>query len=234
LLKAFRIIGLSTEIGGRASKSFVLVMALPPFMKAQISRELDRLELVIEQIRAIEAERDKLLMCERKEANSAVSMLENVRGIGPELASLLWAEGFYRHFDNRRQNRRLRGIGADAVAKRFYRSRSRRVEGRKSEAANHDDTGCLALVAASTRFSALRLVPTASSIERRSAAQKDCRCARTQTPCRSVEICDRRHRDRWRTAEECIEPHPHLPMPDQSRQIQAGEPKIFFGLNRPV
>ena len=76
---------------------------LPPFMKAQISRELDRLELVIEQIRTIEAERDKLLMCERKEANSAVSMLENVRGIGPEFASLLWAEGFYRHFDNRRQ-----------------------------------------------------------------------------------------------------------------------------------
>ena len=76
---------------------------LPPFMKALISRELDRLELVIEQIRTIEAERDKLLMCERKEANSAVSMLENVRGIGPEFASLLWAEGFYRHFDNRRQ-----------------------------------------------------------------------------------------------------------------------------------
>lgn len=76
---------------------------LPPFMKAQISRELDRLELVIEQIRTIEAERDELLMCERKEANSAVSMLENVRGIGPEFASLLWAEGFYRHFDNRRQ-----------------------------------------------------------------------------------------------------------------------------------
>lgn len=76
---------------------------LPPFMKAQISRELDRLELVIEQIRTIEAERDELLTCERKEANSAVSMLENVRGIGPEFASLLWAEGFYRHFDNRRQ-----------------------------------------------------------------------------------------------------------------------------------
>lgn len=72
-------------------------------MKAQISRELDRLELVIEQIRTIEAERDELLTCERKEANSAVSMLENVRGIGPEFASLLWAEGFYRHFDNRRQ-----------------------------------------------------------------------------------------------------------------------------------
>jgi transposase len=76
---------------------------LPPFLKAQISRELDRLELVIEQIRAIEAERDELLASERKEANSAVAMLENVRGIGPEFASMLWAEGFYRKFDNRRQ-----------------------------------------------------------------------------------------------------------------------------------
>lgn len=76
---------------------------LPPFLKAQISRELDRLELVIDQIRAIEAERDELLACERKRANSAVAMLENVRGIGPEFASLLWTEGFYRHFDNRRQ-----------------------------------------------------------------------------------------------------------------------------------
>ncbi|MDP2119562.1 MAG: IS110 family transposase [Hoeflea sp.] len=76
---------------------------LPPFLKAQISRELDRLELVIEQIKAIEAERDRLLAPERNAANSVISMLENVRGIGPEFASLLWVEGFYRHFDNRRQ-----------------------------------------------------------------------------------------------------------------------------------
>lgn len=76
---------------------------LPPFLKAQISRELDRLELVIEQIKAIEAERDMLLAAKRKQANSTIAMLENVRGIGPEFASLLWAEGFYRHFDNRRQ-----------------------------------------------------------------------------------------------------------------------------------
>lgn len=76
---------------------------LPPFLKAQISRELDRLELVMEQIKRIEAERDELLASDRKQANSAIAMLENVRGIGPEFASLLWVEGFYRHFDNRRQ-----------------------------------------------------------------------------------------------------------------------------------
>jgi transposase len=76
---------------------------LPPFLKAQISRELDRLELVIEQIRAIEAVREELLASERKEANSTISMLENIRGIGAEVASVLWTEGFYRQFDNRRQ-----------------------------------------------------------------------------------------------------------------------------------
>lgn len=76
---------------------------LPRFLKAQVSRELDRLELVIEQVKKIETERDELLAPEREVANSAISMLENVRGIGPEFATVLWLEGFYRHFDNRRQ-----------------------------------------------------------------------------------------------------------------------------------
>lgn len=76
---------------------------LPPFIKAQISRELDRLELVIEQIKVIEQARDELLARERKETNSTISMLENIRGIGAEVASVLWTEGFYRQFDNRRQ-----------------------------------------------------------------------------------------------------------------------------------
>jgi transposase len=35
---------------------------LPPHLKAQISRELDRLELLLEQIRAVEKERDALLV----------------------------------------------------------------------------------------------------------------------------------------------------------------------------
>jgi transposase len=76
---------------------------LPPFLKAQISRELDRLELDMEQTKRIDAEHDELLASDRKQANSAIAMLENVRGIGPEFASILWVEGFYRHFDNRRQ-----------------------------------------------------------------------------------------------------------------------------------
>ena len=30
-------------------------------------------------------------------------MLLNIKGIGPEFAAVLWSEGLFRHFDNRRQ-----------------------------------------------------------------------------------------------------------------------------------
>jgi transposase len=77
---------------------------LPAHLKAQIDRELDRLELLIEQVKAVEAERDALLMATRSAATPAsAAMLLNVRGIGPEFASVLWSEGLFRHFDNRRQ-----------------------------------------------------------------------------------------------------------------------------------
>lgn len=78
--------------------------ALPKHLKAQVSRELDRLELLLEQIKAVEAQRDLLLNEEQDAATPAsVEMLLNVKGIGPEFAAVLWSEGLFRHFDNRRQ-----------------------------------------------------------------------------------------------------------------------------------
>jgi transposase len=78
--------------------------ALPAHMKAQICRELDRLELVLEQIRMVEAERDALIMAQATEAKlSPLQMLLEIKGIGAEFAVILWSEGFFRHFDNRRQ-----------------------------------------------------------------------------------------------------------------------------------
>jgi transposase len=37
-------------------------------------------------------------------------MLLGFKGIGPELAVILWAEGFFRHFDNRRQVEAYAGL----------------------------------------------------------------------------------------------------------------------------
>lgn len=76
--------------------------ALAGYIKAQICRELDRLELLLEQIKAVEAERNALVTAEASEASPAV-MLQGIKGIGPEFAMVLTCEGLFRHFDNRRQ-----------------------------------------------------------------------------------------------------------------------------------
>jgi len=77
---------------------------LPEHIKRQIVRELDRLELLIAQIKAVEAERDALLAhaAQADKASPAASLLQ-LRGIGEEFASVLWLEGLFKSFDNRRQ-----------------------------------------------------------------------------------------------------------------------------------
>ena len=80
---------------------------LPPKLKAEISRELDRLELVKQQIAEVEAARDALLVAEDR---SPGKLLLQLRSIGPEIASVLWLEGLYRHFDNRRQLAAFSGL----------------------------------------------------------------------------------------------------------------------------
>jgi transposase len=75
--------------------------SLPEHLKAEVRRELDRLELLLDQIRAVEGERDKLL--DAAKAETPVAKLLSIKGIGPEFAGILWSEGLFRHFDNRRQ-----------------------------------------------------------------------------------------------------------------------------------
>lgn len=83
--------------------------ALPAHMKAQVGRELDRLELLIGQIKDVEAERDATLAAAPVSAHcadckqSAPAMLIGLKGIGAEFAAVLWSEGLSRQFDNRRQ-----------------------------------------------------------------------------------------------------------------------------------
>ncbi|MDO9714714.1 transposase, partial [Paracraurococcus lichenis] len=76
---------------------------LPAHLKAQLSRELDRLELTLEQIKAVEAERDALLAPKGEATPASVGALTGLRGIGPEFATVLWLECFFRSFSNRRQ-----------------------------------------------------------------------------------------------------------------------------------
>jgi transposase len=74
---------------------------LAAHVRSQIDRELDRLELIIAQIKTVEDDRATLLTAQA--ANTPAAMLLNLKGIGPEFATILYSEGFFRHFDNRRQ-----------------------------------------------------------------------------------------------------------------------------------
>lgn len=76
---------------------------LPQHLKAQIGRELDRLELILQQIRSVETERDALLSPSKDGAPAPGAMLKSLKGVGPEFAGVLWSEGLYRSFSNRRQ-----------------------------------------------------------------------------------------------------------------------------------
>jgi transposase len=90
---------------------------MPAHLKAQIGRELDRIELLLKQIKEVEAERDGLLAAARKPASGqtapdAVTMLLAVKGIGANFAAVLWSEAFYRQFSNRRQVAAYAGLAA--------------------------------------------------------------------------------------------------------------------------
>ncbi len=76
---------------------------LPEHLKAQIGRELDRLELILCQIRSVDTERDALSDSQDKGTPAPAAMLKGLKGIGPEFASVLSSEGLFRSFSNRRQ-----------------------------------------------------------------------------------------------------------------------------------
>jgi transposase len=76
---------------------------LPPHLKAQVERDLDRLELLLKQIKTVEGERDALLAAAKTAMPAPAAMLLDINGIGPEFAAVLWSEALFRRFDNRRQ-----------------------------------------------------------------------------------------------------------------------------------
>jgi transposase len=62
---------------------------LSKHLKDQISRELDRLELLLEQIKAAETERDGLLAAQQVVTPAPTAMLLDIKGIGPEFTAVL-------------------------------------------------------------------------------------------------------------------------------------------------
>ena len=90
---------------------------LPSHLKMQISRELDRLEILLEQIKTVEAEQAALLAAASKAAgqgkpDTPEAMLLAVKGIGLNFTDVLCSEGLHRRFANRRQVAAYAGLAA--------------------------------------------------------------------------------------------------------------------------
>jgi transposase len=94
---------------------------LPRHLRSQIERELDRLELLLDQIGQVEAEQRAQLAadCQLESAtadaaatHNALAMLQTVKGIGEQSAAILWTEGLCREFANRRQLAAYAGLAA--------------------------------------------------------------------------------------------------------------------------
>jgi transposase len=74
---------------------------LPPLLTAEISRHCRRLALVDSMLREIDVQRDAMA-AGSAEADQPIQRLLQLRGIGPQIATVLGREVFYRRFRNRR------------------------------------------------------------------------------------------------------------------------------------
>jgi len=79
--------------------------AFPPRLKSEIMRGLQRLEMVVEMIATLEAERNAIVENEASTHLNAkkIQTLHKLKAIGPEFAAVLVGEIFHRDFNNRRQ-----------------------------------------------------------------------------------------------------------------------------------
>jgi transposase len=78
---------------------------LPPALKAELRRELQRLELLLKMTAGVEKERDAIITDKASTHPNAVKIkkLHRLRSIGPEFATVLVGEVFFRPFNNGRQ-----------------------------------------------------------------------------------------------------------------------------------
>ena len=79
---------------------------LPPRFKAEIMRELQRLELVLNMIKTLEAERDAIALTGKSLTHANAKKIQDLiklKSVGPQIGTTLVGEVFYRQFNNRQQ-----------------------------------------------------------------------------------------------------------------------------------
>jgi transposase len=138
---------------------------LPPRLKAEIARELQRLELVLRMLKEIDVERNAIASA-RKTAHTNAKKIQDLvklKAIGPEIATVLAGEVFYRAFTNRRELASYVGLTPSHFQSgaRCRDQGIRHQQGRQSQSSHHYDRVGLVVAASPTRQRLQRLVPRA-------------------------------------------------------------------------
>ena len=165
---------------------------LPTHLKIQISRELDRLELLLDQIKLAEAERDALLAEGQAAApESAGEDVARIQGHRRGVRRHPVVGGAVPPLRQSSPARLLRWAGADALAKRIRRSRAGRFQSRESTIASHPHRARLAMATPSAAIGAGSVVQRTGQTQRRPHEEDDYRGAGAQAAGGAVEICHR-------------------------------------------
>ena len=112
---------------------------LPLHLKAQVRRELDRLELLLAQIKAVEAERDALLAVEQTESAGRAGDVAGREGHRAGVRGGPLVGGTFSALREPTSDSRLCRPCPNALAKRVGRSRARHLAIRQFATTNDDD-----------------------------------------------------------------------------------------------
>jgi transposase len=133
---------------------------LPPRLRRELSRELDRLELVLEQLAEVEAERD-VIVPDQAACDQAIAMiaqLMRLRGVGPETGDHPGAGGVLPGLCQPQGRRELCRADAEPLHERHPATRSGNQQGRQPPGADSDDRAGVAVAAPSAGQRAQPLV----------------------------------------------------------------------------
>ena len=134
---------------------------LPPRVKVEIIRELQRLELVLNMIKTIEAERDAIASAGKSSAHANAKKIQDLirlKSIGPEIGTKLVGEVFYRQFNNRWE---LCRADAEPFPERAHEPRSGHQQGWQPQGPHRHDRAGLVVAASPAQQPIEYLVPRA-------------------------------------------------------------------------
>ena len=132
----------------RCSTPFGLARVRDRLMKrGEVSHEVERLNVMREQLQAVERVRNETLVSESDDKMIVIAQrLHRLHGIGAETATVLAREAFYRRFDNRRQLASFAGLTptpyASGARQRDRVSRRPAMSGYATCGSNSPGLGC--------------------------------------------------------------------------------------------